>query len=98
MELESTEIERITIMGPGIFLIAIMGCADGGSQCTKIDTLPARYETHSACVAATSAALETNNRYDYPTLVAQCQEAPGAANARNERRTGRRITDRGRSG
>ena len=29
-------------MGPGYFVIAIMGCADGGSACTPVATLPAR--------------------------------------------------------
>jgi len=27
-------------MGPGIFVIAILGCADGGSSCTPVATLP----------------------------------------------------------
>ena len=84
-------------MGPGIFLIAIMGCADGGSQCTTLDTLPARYASQSACVAASIAAIETGDRYDYPTVVAQCQQAPGAAAASSPRGNGR-MTDGARSG
>ena len=27
-------------MGPGYFVIAILGCADGGSACTPVATLP----------------------------------------------------------
>ena len=31
-------------MGPGYFVIAILGCADGGSACTPVATLQTRYE------------------------------------------------------
>ena len=27
-------------MGPGYFVIAILGCADGGAQCTPVATAP----------------------------------------------------------
>ena len=30
-------------MGPGYFVIAILGCADGGAQCTPVATLETRY-------------------------------------------------------
>jgi hypothetical protein len=33
------------LMGPGYFVIAILGCADGGSACTPVATLDTRYET-----------------------------------------------------
>ena len=64
-------------MGPGYFVIAIMGCADGGSACTPVATLPARYESSAQCSAATARALEANNNFDFPTLVARCR--PGSA-------------------
>jgi len=60
-------------MGPGYFIIAIMGCADGGSACTPVATLQTRYETESQCSAATTAALEANTNFDFPTLVARCR-------------------------
>lgn len=64
-------------MGPGYFVIAIMGCADGGSSCTQVATLQTRYESAAQCSAATSAALQANNNFDFPTLVARCR--PGSA-------------------
>lgn len=64
-------------MGPGYFIIAILGCADGGSACTPVATLQTRYDTQAECAAATSAALEANSNFDFPTLLARCR--PGSA-------------------
>ena len=64
-------------MGPGYFVIAILGCADGGSACTPVATLPAHYADVAQCSAATADALEANSDFDFPTLLAQCR--PGAA-------------------
>jgi acyl-CoA synthetase (AMP-forming)/AMP-acid ligase II len=66
-------------MGPGYFVIAILGCADGGSSCTPVTTLQTRYETEQQCSAATGPALANNNNFDFPTLVASCR--PGAPRA-----------------
>src|SRR5690349_16592659 len=56
-------------MGPGYFVIAILGCADGGSACTPVATLQTRYESAEQCAAATVPALEANSNFDYPTLL-----------------------------
>ena len=69
-------------MGPGYFVIAILGCADGGSSCTQVATLQTRYENAAQCAAATGAALEANTNFDFPTLLARCRE--GAADNRAE--------------
>ena len=66
-------------MGPGYFVIAILGCADGGTACTQVATLQTRYENASACSAATVAALEQHNDFDFPTLIARCRRGSGAA-------------------
>ena len=68
-------------MGPGYFVIAILGCADGGSSCTPIATLQTRYSTVAECSAATSAALEANSNFDFPTLLARCRPGTAAASA-----------------
>ena len=62
-------------MGPGIFVIAILGCADGDTACTPVTTLETRYQTEAQCSAATIPALEANSNFDYPTLVARCRSA-----------------------
>lgn len=66
-------------MGPGYFVIAILGCADGGSACTPVATLQTKYENVAQCNAATVAALEANTQFDYPTLLARCQTGTGGA-------------------
>jgi hypothetical protein len=73
-------------MGPGFFVIAILGCADGSAACTPVATLSTRYETRSACLAATSAALSANADFDYPTLYAQCRPEKAPAADRSPRR------------
>jgi acyl-CoA synthetase (AMP-forming)/AMP-acid ligase II len=65
-------------MGPGYFVIAILGCADGGTACTPVATLPARYESAAQCDAATVRALEANSNFDFPTLLAQCRGGSAA--------------------
>ena len=60
-------------MGPGFFVIAILGCADGGGACTPVATLQTHYTSEAQCTAATGAALLDNNSFDYPTLVASCR-------------------------
>ena len=68
-------------MGPAYFVIAILGCADGGTACTPVATLPTRYSSASECDAATVAALSENNAFDYPTLLARCRKGALPASA-----------------
>lgn len=60
-------------MGPAYFVIAILGCADGGSSCTKVATLETHYSSEAECTAATAGALVENSEFDFPTLVASCR-------------------------
>ena len=73
-------------MGPGFYIIAIMGCADGSAACTPVATLATRYESRQSCLAATSAVLNDNGDFDYPTLYAQCRPARAPAAERTPRR------------
>ncbi|MEO7786433.1 MAG: hypothetical protein ABIR77_01215 [Sphingomicrobium sp.] len=68
-------------MGPGLFVIAILGCGDGSAQCQSVATLPTRYESQSSCAAATSSALIASTRFDFPELQAECRSlaAPRAS-------------------
>ncbi len=72
-------------MGPGYFVIAILGCADGGSSCTPVATLQTHYATATECVAATASALEANTEFDYPTLLARCRAGSEAMTAEAQR-------------
>ena len=80
-------------MGPAYFVIAILGCGDGGVACTPVTTLQAQYATEADCEAATADALIANSQLDFPTLLARCRPAPtkaAAALRANERSTTRR--------
>ncbi len=44
-------------MGPVSYVIAILGCADGGAACQQVAVAPARYESAAACEAATGNVL-----------------------------------------
>jgi hypothetical protein len=78
-------------MGPGLFVIAILGCADGSADCRPVTTLPTQYENRSTCAAATSNALLASTGYDYPELQAECRIVPSATSTRVDRRTGNRT-------
>ena len=66
-------------MEPAYFVIAILGCADGGSACTPVATLPTHYENAAQCSVQTRAALEKSTDFDFPTLMAECRR--GVSNA-----------------
>lgn len=62
-------------MGPGTFIIAILGCGESDAACRQVRTLEARYESQAACARATEAVLPAQNDVDYPVVVAQCVAA-----------------------
>lgn len=72
-------------MGPGYFVIAILGCADGGSSCTPVATLQTHYSTEAECSAATGAALQGNSNFDFPTLLARCRRGAATKTAEAQR-------------
>lgn len=68
-------------MDAAYFVIAILGCADGGAVCTPVATLQTHYATEALCSAATAAALEKNSDFDFPTLLAKCSAGSPRATA-----------------
>ena len=76
-------------MGPGYFVIAILGCADGSTGCTPAMMAPTHYATEAACIAATPAVLSRNTDLDFPTLVAECRATVAPANAPTDRQSPR---------
>ena len=61
-------------MGPVFYVIAIMGCSDGGAQCAQQRIEPARYASAAQCLAGMPAALIRNTDLDFPTLKAACRQ------------------------
>lgn len=68
-------------MGPGIFIIAIMGCGEAEAPCQQVRMLEARYESQAACTAATEAAVTRNSDVDFPVVVAECVASSAKPNA-----------------
>ena len=60
-------------MGPFIYVMAIMGCGDGGYQCTEARIVDARYETMAQCQQAAQAQLIKNGDLEFPELMASCR-------------------------
>ena len=72
-------------MGPGYFIIAILGCADGGTSCAPVATVPTHYVSEDSCSAAAPDALIDNSDLDFPTLVAECRSIAAPASASDDR-------------
>ncbi|MEO8547128.1 MAG: hypothetical protein ABI422_02045 [Sphingomicrobium sp.] len=72
-------------MGPGYFIIAILGCADGGTSCAPVATVATHYASEATCSAAAPDALLDNSDLDFPTLVAECRPIAASTSASQER-------------
>lgn len=76
---------KVSVMGPMGYVIAILGCADGGSACQTVATPSDRYESAAQCAAARGSALEANTDLDFPTIIAECRPSsatPASAKSR----------------
>ena len=72
-------------MEPVYYVIAILGCADGSTQCTPVATVPTHYTSQAACSAGTRQALLASSDFDFPTIVAQCRaESPRKTAAQDQ--------------
>ncbi len=69
-------------MDAGYFIIAILGCADGGEACRPVATPPTHYVSEQACMAARGDALMANSDLDFPTLFAECHSIAPRASAK----------------
>ena len=72
-------------MGPGMFVIAILGCADGSAQCQQVATLPTRYESRATCAAATENVLMRATSYDFSEVQAECRAVTARGSAQKAR-------------
>lgn len=72
-------------MGPGYFVLALLGCDDAEQMCREARVLEARYESAAQCMAALSAQLPANSDLAYPVIMGRCQPAsPQMAERDNE--------------
>jgi hypothetical protein len=75
-------------MEPVYFVMALLGCADDGSDCRQARVEPARYTSAEACKAQIPAALWRNTDIDFPLIGAECQSS--ARRVPSEQRPARR--------
>jgi hypothetical protein len=60
-------------MEPLYFVMAIMGCSDGTTNCAQARVEPVHYMSIQQCQAAMPAALIRNSDIDYPVISAACR-------------------------
>ena len=76
-------------MEPFYFVMAIMGCADGSTQCAEARVVQVRYATVQQCQAAMPAMLQNNSDIDYPVISAACRSnRPQLVQMDRQRRAG----------
>ncbi|HEV2747910.1 MAG TPA: hypothetical protein VGW34_11500 [Allosphingosinicella sp.] len=66
-------------MGPGFYIMAILGCGEADTACQQVAVTESRYETVEACNAATADAVMRNSDLAFPVVVAQCRPANAPA-------------------
>ena len=62
-------------MEPILYMLAILGCGDGQTQCEQVRIEPARFQSVAACRAATTDALMRSTDLSYPVVVSECRVA-----------------------
>lgn len=60
-------------MEPVFFVMAILGCGDGGGACREVRTDPARYATAAQCRADLVPALARHTDLSFPELEGRCR-------------------------
>lgn len=55
------------------YVMAILGCGDGGAACTEARRVEARYETMAECRANLPAQLARNTDLSFPEVAATCR-------------------------
>ena len=60
-------------MQPVFYVMAILGCGDGNSQCTTARIDEARFATVAECRAQLPAGLARNSDLSFPVIAADCR-------------------------
>ena len=66
-------------MNSVLFVMAILGCGDGNSQCQTVRMAHTSYASVEACQAAMPLELEKSTDLPYPSISADCQKRPAKA-------------------
>jgi hypothetical protein len=60
-------------MGPAFYILAILGCGDGGTACEQVRVEHSRFVSADACAAARPEALIASSDVDFPMVIAECR-------------------------
>jgi hypothetical protein len=75
-------------MGPGYFVLALLGCDDAGLMCHDARIAEAHYLSAAECMAAINTQLEANSDLAYPVIMGRCQPASPQMAERKKDRAG----------
>jgi len=60
-------------MGPGFFVLALLGCDDAETMCREARVLDTHYVSAAECMAAMQTQLSANSDLDFPVIMGKCQ-------------------------
>lgn len=60
-------------MDPVFYVMAILGCGDGSTDCREARIEPARYATAQECQAALPQGLARNTDLSFPVIAGSCR-------------------------
>lgn len=68
-------------MGPAFYILAILGCGEGETQCQQVAVAETNYQSQADCNAASEDQLLRHTDAEYPVVIAQCRRADSPAAA-----------------
>ena len=60
-------------MGPGYFILAIMGCGDGTAMCQEIRDTGRVYRSEIECMADSETTLMDASGLSFPEIMVECR-------------------------
>ncbi len=62
-------------MGPGFFVLALLGCDDSELMCREARVLDTHYVSAAECMASMQTQLSANSDLAYPVIMGRCEPA-----------------------
>lgn len=60
-------------MGPGYFILAVMGCGDASAICQEVRDTGQVYRSELECLADSETALTNASERSYPEIMVECR-------------------------
>lgn len=75
-------------MGPGFFVLALLGCDDSALMCREARVLDTHYISAAECMASMQTQLSANSDLAYPVIMGRCEPASPQMAERKKDRAG----------